>query len=128
MQAITGLARAAVTDAVGQHDEILRAIEQLARREEFARIAGGQKAAPRAASAVQNHDGVANDTAGIALRRAEGGVVEPQLGESLTRAEGEILDDEVALGAGASPTGGGRGRLGVADRRRYSRARNRKRA
>ena len=128
MQPIAGLTRSAVPNAVGQHDEILRAVEQLAGCEEFAGIRGGKKAAPRPAGAVQNHDRVANDASGIALRCAERGVVESQLGESFTRAKGEILDDEVARGTGASPTGSRRRRLGVTDRRRYGRARKRERA
>src|SRR4051812_26209928 len=96
---IARLARAAMADAIREHDVIPRRVEQLPRPEQLSGERAREKAGPRAGGAVQHDDCVANDAVGVLPRRAEGDVVNAQLGQRGAVGEVEIVDDEVGAGA-----------------------------
>src|SRR5439155_15690569 len=93
VQAVARLARLPVADAVGQDDEVARGVEELTGAEELAAKGPRQKARARAAGAVKNEHGVADDARRVAPRRADRPVVQSQLGERLAGAEAEIARD-----------------------------------
>ena len=69
-QAVARLARLAVADVVGQHDEVARDVEQLAGPEQLAGKAGADELRARSARAVHDQHGVAHDTLRVLPRRA----------------------------------------------------------
>ena len=90
LQAVGGLQRFAVADAVGNDDVVFARIERLAGSEHLAGEARRQHRCRRAAGAVQHQHRLAG-------RRAHGGVVQLQLRHGLAGVELEILRDPVAL-------------------------------
>ena len=106
---VARLARPAVADAVGQHDEIARRVENLAGTEQLATEGRGEKSAGGAARAMADQHRVAHDALRVFARRAERDVMDSQLGQRFAGDEFEVLGDEVALhtlGCG----GGGQGK------------------
>ena len=97
LEAVAGLARLAVTDAVGKDQEEPLGIEQAARPKQLAGETRAHILCPAAAGAVEDEDGVADDALGVALRLAERAVMESQLGERLAGGEAEVLNDKIAL-------------------------------
>jgi len=69
-----------------------------------------------AAGAVKEKDGIVGVPGSVAVRLAEGEVVELQLGEGFARAETEVLDDVGAVLSG--PLGGSGLRVGGDGRER----------
>ena len=109
VEAVARLARAAVPDVVGQHDEIAGGVEELARTKQFARPVRGKKTATGSARAMENHYGIAHRSLRVFAEGAEGGVVKPQLGERFARGELEVPGDVVALDALGGGGGGENG-------------------
>ena len=68
-QAVAGLGGLAVADAVGQHDEVARGVERLARAKQLAGELGPDELRAAAAGAVPDEHGVAHDSLGILFRR-----------------------------------------------------------
>jgi len=56
----------------------------------------GQELRAGPARAMENQDGIAHPTRGIAQRVAERAVVQPQLGQHLAARESEVVDNETA--------------------------------
>ncbi len=83
VQAVGGLGRLAVADAVGEHDEIARRVEQAAGREQHLRELRPDEVLALAAGAVQDHHRIDHMAGGVAPRGPEGGVVNPELGQAL---------------------------------------------
>ncbi len=101
VEAVAGLAGFSVADVVGQDDEVLGRVEQLAGTEEHAGEYRPQKSRSAAAGAVKDEDGVGGVSAGVFDRLAERGVVDADFGEGLAGLEMEVVDDEIAfLGRG----------------------------
>ncbi len=96
-QPIAGLTRVPVADPVGQHDEVPRRIQQLARTEQLSGELRANEIAAVAGRPVQDQDGVSDPALGIGHRLAERAVVNPQLREGLSRGEPELPDDVVAF-------------------------------
>src|SRR5204863_9362463 len=90
-------ARLAVSDSVRQHDEVARRIENLASAEELTREGLREKSRSGSTGAVKDQHGVAHDAGRVALRRADGPVMEVQLGQALAAAEREVVRDEVSF-------------------------------
>ncbi len=96
-QAVAGLARTAVPDAIGKDEEVARRVEQLPRAEQDARELVAQKGLPSPTRAMQEQHRVPRDPRRVAGQCAERSVVQPQLRQPLAALEGEVVDQEVAL-------------------------------
>ena len=94
-----------MADGVWHDDEVLRGVERLAGAEQLARKARADELRAGAASAVHDEDGVADASVGVALRRADGAVVQPQFRQDLARCEAEVADDVIGLGDGGLRSG-----------------------
>ncbi len=97
VQAVARLARLAVTDAVGQDDEVPRGVERLSGAEQLAAERRATESLHRSAGAVQNHHRVAHDAARVAPRRADRPVMQLQRGQRFAGPELEIAQREVAF-------------------------------
>ena len=97
VQPVARLAGVAVADAVGEHDEVLRGIERLTRREELARKFRSHETRTAPSGAVQDEDRVMHHAVGVRARCTEGAIVDAQLRERLAGGESEVLEEEVAL-------------------------------
>src|SRR5262252_2030110 len=98
MQAVARLARLAVADTIGQHDEVAGAIEQLSRSEELPGELIPKQACARTPRAVHDQYCVAHYPASVRTWLANGAIVDSQLGQRLAGCEAEIPDSEVTLG------------------------------
>jgi hypothetical protein len=98
MQSIAGFAGLPMPDPIRQDDVVARRVEQLARPKQHARELRRDELLARASGSVKHHDRVRNSAAGIALRRAEGRVVQPQAGQHFTGTEVKVLRDVIAFG------------------------------
>ena len=107
MIAVTGLARASMTDPVRQDDVVPAAVEQLAGAEQLARIGGRQERPSAASRAMQHHDRIADGPAGIFPGRPQRGVVDAQVLEHLARLERDASQQRIPLFAGLGPARGG---------------------
>ena len=94
-----------MADVVGEDEEVFGDVEGLAGAEEDVGEDGVQERVGVAAGAVEEEDGVVDVAGGVAVRRAEGEVVELELGEGFAGAEAEVLDGVGAVLGG--PLGGG---------------------
>ena len=97
VQPVARLARAAVTDAVRQHDPVARRVERRAGAIELVGELRAHELAAGAAGAVQDEHGIHDRALRVALRPAERQVVQPQFGQPLARTERELMQDDVAL-------------------------------
>src|SRR5581483_8919539 len=95
VQTIARLARLSVADAVGQNDVVTRRIQKLPLAEQFARKLRPDEIAAVAGGAVEYQDRIADDTLGVASRRANRAVMNAQLGQRLPALKMEILDDVI---------------------------------
>ncbi len=98
VQPVARLGGFAVADAVGQDDVVLADVEKATRHEQHAGELWPDELMPVAAGAV-HHDHRIGDAAVaiLAMRRAQGRVVQPQVGQRLARTEFEIMDDIIAF-------------------------------
>ena len=71
-QAVTGLGGLAVSDAVGQHDEVASRVEGLARAKQLARELRPHELRATAAGAVTDDHRIAHDSLGVLLRECPG--------------------------------------------------------
>src|SRR5215469_12478147 len=111
MQTIARLARLAVPDAIGHHDEILCGIQRLTWPEQLAGEWLAQKSLAAAAGTVTNEDGIAHHALGIPNRLPKRAVVDSQLPERLSGGEPEIPHDVIAFRGGHRGWRGGNGHL-----------------
>jgi hypothetical protein len=111
VEAVGGLGGVALADVVGEDEEVLGDVEGLAGAEEDVGEDGVQEGVTVASGAVEQEDGVVYVALRVAVRLAEGEVVQGQFGEAFAGAELEVLDDVGLLFDG--PIGGGWG--GAAD-------------
>jgi hypothetical protein len=86
-----------MADAVGQHDEIFRRVEQLACAEQLAGEFRAQELRAGAARTVADPHGIAHDTVRVLLRLAERAVVQAQLRQRFAARELEVAQHEVAF-------------------------------
>ena len=100
MQPVRGLGALAVADVVGQDYEVFRNVLPLAGAEQHIGENGIQQRVRIAAGAMQQEDGVIDVAGSVALRRAEGEVVELELRQRLAGAEAEIGKDGRAIHGG----------------------------
>ncbi len=96
-QAVAGLARLAMADAVAQDDVVTRRVQHAARPEQLAGKLRPQELGAAAAGAVRDQHGVVHHASRVALRRADGAVMNAQFGQFFTGRELEILEMEIAL-------------------------------
>ncbi len=89
-----------MADVVGKDEEVFVDVEGLAGAEEDVGEDGIEERVGVAAGAVEQEDGVVDVTTRVAVRRAEGEVVELESGEGFTGAEAEVARDVVAGCAG----------------------------
>src|SRR6266849_9747898 len=80
----------AAAELIGKNQVILRGVEQLAGAEEHAAEGGDEKNFAGAVRAVKNQDGVGDAAARIALRCANGRVVQANLRQRLAVGEFEV--------------------------------------
>ncbi len=109
VQAVAGLGRLSVPDAVGDHDEVLRRVEQPVRHEQLAREPVAQELVRVAAGPVQDQHCVVDTPARIPVRRAERDVVQPKIAHRLAVREPELRHDVRSLNR-VRPRRGHRGR------------------
>ena len=100
----------AVPDAVGEDDVVDGGVERLAAAVQLVGERRAEELGSRARGAVENEHRVAHHAARIALRRAEGAVMDGEGIEPFAVGEGEVANDEVAGDAGR------RGALGTESR------------
>ena len=105
-QAVGGFGGFALADVGGEDEEVFVDVEGLAGAEEDVGEDGIEEGVGVAAGAVEEKDGVVDVAGGVAVRGAEGEVVELEFGEGFAGAEVEVVGDVVAGRAGV----GGRGR------------------
>ena len=105
-EAVGGLAGLAVADVVGEDDEVFGDVEGLAGAEEDVGEDRVEEGVSVAAGAVEEEDGVIDVAGGVAVRRAEGEVVEFELRDGLAGAEVEVRDDVGAVLRGPQWAGG----------------------
>src|SRR5258708_4480409 len=102
VQAVAGLRRFSVANAVRQDDEITRRVEKLAGTEEHSCKLRLKELLAATSGAVENQNRVRD----MALRVARGipqrPIVQPQFGQRFGRAEFEIVRDEIAFCRGRS--------------------------
>ena len=97
-----------MSDAVRQHDEVARGVEEPAGTEQLPGEGLRQEVAPRAACAMEHQHGIGRPSPVVADRPAQRAVVQLQLGEGFARSEAEIAQDEVPfdrLGKGGARRG-----------------------
>jgi len=94
---ITGFRGFTMPDAVGQDDVVRRAVQELSGTEEPAGEGIRQESFAATAGAVQNQYGVHDLPGGIALRLADGEIVQLQFGKGFARREPEISRDPIAF-------------------------------
>jgi hypothetical protein len=82
-------------DAVGQNDEILRGVEQLARSEQLTPERPTHESRAGAGRAVEHDDRIPHDALRVALRLAEREVVDSKLGKRLAALELEVANDVI---------------------------------
>src|SRR5712691_1678439 len=87
----------AAAELIGKNQVILRGVEQLAGAEQHAAEGGDEKNFAGAVRAVKNQDGVCDAAARIALRRADGCVVQADLRQRLAVGKFEVTRDVVAF-------------------------------
>ena len=98
-----------MADVVGEDEEVFGDVERLAGAEEDVGEDGIEERVGVAAGAVEEKDGVVDVAGGVAVRGAEGEVVELEFGEGFAGAEVEVVGDVVAGRAGVGGRGCGRG-------------------
>ena len=100
-QAVAGLRRLAVADAVGQDHVVLRDVEQLPGTEELVGELRLQELGAASPRAVENQDGVAHHALSVLLGPAEGAVVQRDFRERLAGREPHVpCDPGSVLGRG----------------------------
>lgn len=109
VEAVGGLAGFAVADVVGEDDEVFGDVEGLAGAEEDVGEGGVHQGMSVAAGAVEEEDGVIDVAGGVAVKLAEGEVVELQDGDGFAAGELEALDDVGAVLGGPFVGGLGAG-------------------
>ena len=92
VQAVAGLGRAAVADAVDHHDVILGDVQRLAGAEHAGREAGAHEAQPIAARAVEQQHRIVDLALRILVRRAQRLVADAQGRQALAGPEAEVLE------------------------------------
>ncbi len=97
VQAVGGLGRLAMTDVVGEDEEVLRDVEGFAGAEEDVGEDGVEERVGVAAGAVEEEDGVVGVALRVAVRCAEGEVMEVEPPEGFTGLEVEVGDVEGAV-------------------------------
>src|SRR5207248_6752588 len=97
VQAVAGLRRFSVADAVRKNDVVARSIEKLARAEQFARKNGREELMTGAAGAVQDQDRVGDAALRVLCRSSQCHVMKAQFGQRFAGTELEILHNKVAL-------------------------------
>jgi len=97
VEAVAGLAGFSVADVVGQNDEVLGGVEELAGREKHAGEYRPEEIGAAAAGAVKDQDRVSGVSAGVFGRLAKRGVVDADFGEGLAGLEMEVVDDEIGF-------------------------------
>src|SRR5580765_7276353 len=97
MQTVARLTRLAMSDAIGQHDEEARGIEQLSRSEELPRELIPNQACAGAPGAMHDQYCVAHYPVSVRTRLAKGAVVDSQLRQRLSGGKAEITCDKVAF-------------------------------
>jgi hypothetical protein len=80
----------AVPDIVGQDEEVLRDVERRARAEQHIGKHRIQQGVRASASPMQQQHRVIHVTCGVAVQRAQGEVMQPELGQRLVGAESEV--------------------------------------
>jgi hypothetical protein len=108
LEPIARLRGFSVTDAVGQHDEVFRRVEELARAEQLAGEFRAQELRAGSTRAVPYPHGVAHDAFGVLLRLAERTVVQAQLRQRFAARELEVAQHEIALDGRGIVRGQGR--------------------
>ena len=96
-QSITGFAGATVADVVGENDEVLSRVEELAGAEEHTCKARAYELLATASGPVQDKDRVSGATPRVSLGAAIGGVMDLKFWEGFAAAELKIAGDEVVL-------------------------------
>ncbi len=94
---VAGLARVAMADSIGQHDEEARRIQSLAWPEQLAGKFRPDEISTVARRAMEDQYGVGNDSVAITSGLAESAIVNPQLRERLSRGEHKSLEGAVTL-------------------------------
>ena len=97
MKAVAGFAGFAVADAVGENQVIASGVEELAFAEQFVRQIRADEIAAVTGCAVQNQDGIANDSFLIAARCSECAVMDSQFGQDFAGSKMKIADEVVGL-------------------------------
>jgi hypothetical protein len=94
-----------VADAVGENYVIASRIEQLSFAKKFSGKFRAQEIAAMAGCAVENQDGVADDSFFVTERCSERAVVDSQFRQDFARSEMKIMDDVIGF-AGLRVVGG----------------------
>ncbi len=92
VHSVAWFARPSMSDAVGEHDEIVGGIEQLPRTEQLTAERLAQESASRPGSAMQYQHGVPHQTRSVAARLAERDVVDAKVLERLAAREPEVVN------------------------------------
>ena len=98
MHAVTGFARLAVAEVVGQDDEVLLGIEQLTFAEQLAGESGHIELFSTAGGAMHDEHCITDHALFVALRLAHRAVVDFQFRQRGAVVEMEIVNDVIALG------------------------------
>src|SRR5205814_1823976 len=93
VQPITGLARLAVTQRIGQHDEVTRGIQRLSRTKQLARKFRPDETNAASARPMNDQHRITHNTMRITLGLTKRMVVDTQLGQGLARSELEVAKD-----------------------------------
>src|SRR6266481_9575670 len=92
MQSVARLARFAVADSIGEHNEKFCRIERLIFSEKFAREFRPNKLRAAAGCSMHNENGVPRLAPAVVVDLAQRSIVDSPFGQSLTRRELEIAD------------------------------------
>src|SRR5258708_931284 len=102
VQAVAGLRRFSVANAIRQDDEEARRVEKLAGTEEHFCKLRLKELLAATSGAVENQNRVGDVSLRVARGISQRSVVQPQFGQRFGRAESEIVRDEIAFCRGRS--------------------------